>query len=191
MANSCNTAFIDAGTAELGGTDLADAAAALGLGEDADVGFGAYFGQVPPDEGATDEAASMIGQGRVLASPLAMAVVAASVAAGETVVPTLLPQVEADAAEPAQPLRPAEGRALRGLLRAVVTEGSGSFLADLPGEVGAKTGTAEYGEPDPSGELPTHAWMIATRGDLAVAAFVETGESGSQTAGPLLEDFLD
>jgi hypothetical protein len=32
--------------------------------------------------------------------------------------------------------------------------------------------------------------MVATKGDLAVAVFVETGESGSQTAGPLLKRFL-
>ena len=32
--------------------------------------------------------------------------------------------------------------------------------------------------------------MIAFQDDLAVAVFVETGESGSQTAGPLLEAFL-
>ena len=31
---------------------------------------------------------------------------------------------------------------------------------------------------------------VATRGDLAVAVFVETGQSGSATAGPLLEAFL-
>ena len=60
----------------------------------------------------------------------------------------------------------------------------------VPGEVGAKTGTAEFGQADASGALPTHTWMIATRGDLAVAVFVETGVSGSQTAGPLLEAFL-
>ena len=45
----------------------------------------------------------------------------------------------------------------------------------------AKTGTAEFGDKPP---LPTHAWMVAGRGDLAVAVFVERGESGSQTAGP-------
>jgi hypothetical protein len=32
--------------------------------------------------------------------------------------------------------------------------------------------------------------MTAGQGDLAVAVFVEVGESGSQTAGPLLESFL-
>jgi cell division protein FtsI/penicillin-binding protein 2 len=75
-------------------------------------------------------------------------------------------------------------------MRAVVTEGSGRFLAGLPGEIGAKTGTAEYGRPRADGTLPTHTWMIAIRGDLAVAVFVETGVSGSQTAGPLLKAFL-
>ena len=40
------------------------------------------------------------------------------------------------------------------------------------------------------GTVLTHAWMIAARGDLAVAVFVDTGESGSGTAGPLLEAFL-
>jgi cell division protein FtsI/penicillin-binding protein 2 len=70
-------------------------------------------------------------------------------------------------------------------MHAVVTEGSGRLLAGLPGSVGAKTGTAEYGT---SGQ--THAWMVAFHDDLAVAVFVETGESGSGTAGPLLLDFL-
>ena len=51
----------------------------------------------------------------------------------------------------------------------------------------AKTGTAEFGDEPP---LPTHAWMIAGQGDLAVAVFVERGDSGSQTAGPVLEQFL-
>jgi cell division protein FtsI/penicillin-binding protein 2 len=52
----------------------------------------------------------------------------------------------------------------------------------------AKTGTAEFGTEPP---LPTHAWMVAGRGDLAVAVFVERGDSGSGTAGPILRRFLD
>jgi len=189
FANSCNTAMIGAREL-LGEADLRDAAEALGLGRDYDVGFPAYFGQVPPPEGETELAADTIGQGTVLASPLAMATVAASVRAGRTVVPTLFP--EADGPEPKvrRPLTAEEAELLRGLMRAVVTEGSGRFLADLPGEVGAKTGTAEYGEPDASGHLATHAWMIATRDDLAVAVFLEDGSSGSGTAGPVLEAFL-
>ncbi len=188
VANSCNTALIGE-RGRLTADDLTRAAAALGLGVDHDLGFPAYLGQVPRPGGATEKAASLIGQGKVLASPLAMASVAASVAAGRAVVPTLVSGT-APSAAPEEPLTGAEATALRALLRAVVTEGSARFLADVPGEVGAKTGTAEYGRPDAAGALPTHTWMIATRGDLAVAVFVETGESGSATAGPVLEVFL-
>lgn len=192
LANSCNTALIGERD-RLGVRDIADAAAALGLGVDHDLGFPAFLGEAPPPAGATEKAADLIGQGKILASPLAMATVAASVVAGRTVVPHLLVPDEGRAlpgATPAHPLTDEESQVLRSLMRAVVTDGSGGFLADLPGEVGAKTGTAEYGEPGPDGSLPTHAWMIATRGDLAVAVFVETGASGSQTAGPVLEEFL-
>jgi cell division protein FtsI/penicillin-binding protein 2 len=188
VANSCNTAFIGSRD-RLDEGALADAAASLGFGVDHDLGFPAYFGEVPEPRSETEAAADLIGQGTVLASPLAMATVAASVRAGRTVVPHLVAGFE-PRADPATPLTRSEAQSLRELMRAVVTEGSGSFLAALPGEVGAKTGTAEYGQPGPGGDLPTHAWMIATQGDLAVAVFVETGVSGSRTAGPLLDRFL-
>lgn len=188
VAYSCNTAFISS-RARLEDGALADAAASLGLGVDHDVGFPAYFGQVPPPASRTEAAADLIGQGRILASPLTMATVAASVRSGRTVVPHLLADLTVPA-DPPTPLTSSEARALQGLMRAVVTEGSGSLLRTLPGQIGAKTGTAEYGEPGPDGALRTHAWMIATRDDLAVAVFVETGDSGSATAGPLLQRFL-
>jgi cell division protein FtsI/penicillin-binding protein 2 len=129
----------------------------------------------------------MIGQGKVLASPVAMASVAASVAQGSTVVPRLVSDVRAEA-DPPTPLTRAEAGRLRSLMRGVVASGSGAFLADVPGPpVLAKTGTAEFGSDSPP---QTHAWMIAAQGDLAVAVFVELGESGSRTAGPILESFL-
>ena len=188
LANSCNTAFITE-RGELGRDSLSEAAAALGLGVDHDTGFPAYFGQVGTPAGETQAAAGMIGQGTVLASPMAMATVVASVLKGSTVVPRLLPDVEVDPSAPADPLTAAEAARLRSMMRAVVERGSGALLADVPGgPVIAKTGTAEYGEKAP---LPTHAWMVAGQGDLAVAVFVERGESGSQTAGPVLKRFLE
>jgi cell division protein FtsI/penicillin-binding protein 2 len=186
LASSCNTAFIT----EEGRVDdaaLTGAAADLGLGVDHDLGFPAYFGSVPSPGSETEKAASMIGQGKVLASPMAMAAVAASVAEGRTVVPYLLPESRPSAPTEAG-LSPGEARALGAMMRETVARGSGAQLSDVPGEpVLAKTGTAEYGTGDP---LPTHAWMIAAKGDLAVAVFVERGESGSRTAGPILEEFL-
>ena len=60
------------------------------MGIDYDVGFPSFFGSVPDDSTATGRAAAMIGQGKVEASPMAMAAVVASVAAGETVIPHLV-----------------------------------------------------------------------------------------------------
>lgn len=188
LANSCNTAYISQ-HGRLHGEDLGQAAAALGFGVDHDLGFPAYFGQVPPPASETEAAADMIGQGKVLASPLAMATVVSSVVAGHTVVPWLVAGHTAQAS-PARPLSTAEAHALRSMMRAVVTTptGTGAGLADVPGPpVLAKTGTAEFGSKPP---LDTHAWMVAGQGDLAVAVFVDRGKTGAGTAGPLLEAFL-
>ena len=188
LANSCNTAFIGQRD-KLGPTSLPEAAAALGLGVDHDTGFPTFFGEVGTPGSETQAAASMIGQGVVLASPMAMAAVVASVVKGSAVLPRLLPDNEVEQEDPAKPLTAEEADRLRTMMRAVVERGSGSILADVPGgPVIAKTGTAEFGDEPP---LPTHAWMVAGRGDLAVAVFVERGESGSGTAGPVLEQFLE
>ena len=101
IANSCNTAMI-AQRDEAPQAKLADAAAALGLGPDVDLGYPAFLGSVPDAAKGTEHAASMIGQGRIEASPLAMAVVAASIANGSRVTPTLLAE-----APPSRPPRPA------------------------------------------------------------------------------------
>ena len=169
--------------------DLADAAASLGLGVDHDLGFPAYFGSVEPPSTETGRAADMIGQGTVLASPMAMATVIASIQQGDLVVPRLVEQIDVSPPDAVTPVSSAEARQLRSLLRGVVTDGSGRLLADVPGpDVIAKTGTAEYAADD--GTTRTHAWMIAAQGDLAVAVFVQDGSSGSGTAGPILEEFL-
>jgi len=186
VANSCNTAFISQRD-RLGERDLFDAAVSLGLGADHDLGFPAYFGSVEPPATETERAADMIGQGTILASPMVMATVIASVQRGELVVPRLVEKVKVEAPEHT-PLTADEASQLQALLRGVVTSGSGSALADVPGApVIAKTGTAEF---ERDGSVLTHAWMIAAQGDLAVAVFVEEGASGSQTAGPILEAFL-
>ncbi len=188
LANSCNTAFISQRD-KLAADSLAPAAAALGLGVDHDTGFPAFFGKVEPADSETQKAAGMIGQGTVLASPMAMATVVASVLKGSAVLPRLLPDQKVEQKAPAKPLTAAEARQLRAMMRGVVERGSGRLLADVPGgPVIAKTGTAEFGDKPP---LPTHAWMVAGRDDLAVAVFVERGASGSGTAGPVIKDFLD
>ncbi|MEQ6902188.1 penicillin-binding transpeptidase domain-containing protein [Nocardioides sp. YIM 152588] len=187
VAQSCNTAFTGQ-HGRIGKGDLAEAAGSLGLGIDHDLGFPAYFGQVPDPASQTEAAADLIGQGRILASPMVMATVIGSVQAGETVVPTLLPDYDATAEGRATRLTAREADQLRSMLREVVTSGSGRGLADLPAPAAiAKTGTAEFSADGKSG---LHAWMVAAHGDLAVAVYVDRGESGSRTAGPILEAFL-
>lgn len=188
LANSCNTAMIGLGDV-VSQDDLAEAAEALGLGIVAPLGVPYFEGVVPRDATAVQHAASMIGQDRILVSPLTMASVAASVAAGETILPTLVePRGGTERPTAGRPVTAEEALLLRSMMEAVVTEGSGRLLADLPGPpAAAKTGTAEYGTATPP---RTHAWMIAVQGDLAVSAFVEDGPGGSTTAGPILEAFL-
>lgn len=187
FANSCNTAFIS-NNAKVQQADLTSAAAALGIGVDLDLGFPAYLGSVPDQGVGTDHAASMIGQAKIEVAPMDMATVVATVVKGSLVRPSLIVDNPAVATfpKPAKPLTAAEAQSLQQLMGAVVSEGSGRVLASS-GVTLAKTGTAEYGTATPP---LTHAWMVAARGDLAVAAYVENGISGSQSAAPLIATFL-
>ena len=185
FAESCNTAFIGL-RGRLGEDALPKAAAEFGLGGEWKVGMPAYSGSVPAPDGAVERAAEMIGQGRVLVSPLAMASVAATVAAGEFHQPYVVDDGTARFL-PATPVPGATLKTLRSLMRLVVTEGSGSALRNLPGDPGAKTGTAEYGNDQPP---RTHAWMIGFRGDVAFAVLVEGGGTGGKVAGPIAAHFL-
>lgn len=186
IALSCNTAII--GEADkVTPQALSQAAASLGLGQDYDAGFPSFFGSLPNPSNKVGKAESLIGQGTIEASVMSMAGVAASVASGHTVVPGLIDGKNPPA--PATPLSADEATQLQSLMRGVVSGGSASSLRGVAD--GAKTGTAEYGQPGPDGSLPTHAWMIAYRGDLAVAVMVTDGDSGSKSAGPIVAKVLD
>ena len=190
FAHSCNTAFVQLAQG-MADDDLHTAAGKLGLGGDWAQHLGvpnAYAGSVPVANGETDKAAGAFGQGRTLASPLALAVMAGSVARGSFVPPTLIasPAVKG-ATDDEVPLDSAVVGQLRSLMREVVTDGTAPVLADVPGNpVHAKTGTAEH---DSSGQDPT-CWIVGWQGDVAFAVLVEKGVDGGTTAGPVAKDFL-
>ena len=214
FAHSCNTAFISQRD-NVSQAQLESAAAAMGVAVEApSLGAAAFLGSVPGEAAGTEHAASMIGQGKVLLSPLAAAIMAGSVAKGSPVLPQLVLNPDAgaaaagtsgaptaDAASPSStvtpqapvkasdtPITAAEAAMLSDMMRAVITSGHAGFLASVPGApVGAKTGTAEFGTENPP---KTHAWIVAVHGDLAVAVFVEDGGLGATTSGPLLKQFL-
>lgn len=188
IAHSCNTAFVSQ-FATLPQSKLADAAGALGIGMSNDLGLDAFMGKVPRDSTGTEHAASMIGQGKVLVSPLALASLMSSVVKGSAVAPVLVDGHDGKS-------KPAEGPALTSteagqlaaMMRVSVTDGYLGILADLPGAPAiGKTGTAEYGNDSPP---RTHSWVIAAQGDIAVAVFVEDGDLGAVTGGPLARTAL-
>ncbi len=189
IAHSCNTALL-LQHETVDQPALADAATTLGIGQEQPAGLDAFMGSVDPEDTGTEHAAAMMGQGRVLTSPLSMAVVLASVQKGETVAPRILADQQPATPEVPTPLTAEETAQMQEMLRGVVTDGSLDEFADLPGEpVIGKTGTAEWTDED--GELALHSWVIVAQGDLVVAAFVEDGSYGSVTAGPIAREVLE
>ena len=189
IAHSCNTAFVSQ-FERLPQNKLADAAGALGIGMANELGIEAFMGAVPRESAGTEHAASMIGQGKVQVSPLALATLMSSAVKGSTVTPVLVAGHDGKA-KPAggTPLTAKEAQGLRTMMRASVTDGYLTNLADLPGAPAmGKTGTAEYGNDNPP---RTHSWVIAAQGDIAVAVFVEDGDLGAVTGGPLAKAALE
>ncbi len=185
FAKSCNTAFIGA-TRTLPDPALPEAAARFGVGTTFNLGLPAYSGKVPTPASDDVKAASTIGQGQITVSPLAMAVVAATAASGTLHAPRLVAGTPDDTVPPA-PVDPAIIAALHTFMAGVVAPGGTAGGAHLPAGTFGKTGTAEFGS---GPTLPTHAWFIGFRGDLAFAVFVYGGGVGGAVAAPLAAKFL-
>lgn len=195
FAQSCNTAFVtlSANLADAGA--LSGAATGFGFGATYDLGVSTAGARFPAPRDAAERASQAIGQGRVLASPVHMASVAAAVASGGWRAPRLLTDSPAG---PVTPLDPQVAATLRELTAEVVRSGTGTAAA-VPGQqVGGKTGTAEIGGPEPD---RTHAWFIGYRGQgpsgpgsglggLAFSVLVEGGGVGGRVAAPLAARFL-
>lgn len=199
FASSCNTAFVEL-SKRLDDTSLTEAGARFGLGGSWSPGMPAFTGTVPTAEGPADLASATFGQGRVLVSPLAMAMVGATVADGTWRAPVLVSDPadpgastaagDASATTSAQPepIAASSIETLRSLMREVVVSGTGDAVRGVPGApVSGKTGTAEFGTDVPP---RSHAWFIGFQGDLAFAVFVEGGEFGGETAAPIAADLL-
>jgi hypothetical protein len=169
FASSCNTTFAEL-SAKLPPRGLTQAATRYGIGLDYQVeGITTVTGSVPPTVDLTERTEDGFGQGRVLASPFGMALVAATVAAGKTPVPQLIAGRPTAVAGDNTPISPKMVDALRPMMRLVVTNGTAKEIAGC-GEIYAKTGEAEF----PGG---SHSWFAGYRGDLAFAALIVGGGS--------------
>jgi cell division protein FtsI/penicillin-binding protein 2 len=181
FAHSCNTAFIQMAQ-KLPDEALPDMAATFGFGQRYRLPLQLASTQFPRPVDDADRAASAIGQGRVLVSPLHMATVAAAAATGTWHPPSL---VSTDQPGASHPLPKGVAANLSKVMRLVVTEGTGT-AADVAGQdVHGKTGTAEFG-----GDDQTHAWFVGFRGKLAFAVLVPAGGVGGRVAAPIAARFV-
>jgi cell division protein FtsI/penicillin-binding protein 2 len=167
FARSCNTTFALL-AARLGAGALTDAAHQMGIGMDYNIpGITTVTGQVPPSESMVRRAENGFGQGRVLASPFGMALVASTVAArGQLPTPVLIRgMLTQTALGPVPPIPREVADAVQVMMREVVTQGTAKALA-AQGQLYGKTGTAEDSHTD------AHGWFVGVRGDLAFATLV-------------------
>jgi cell division protein FtsI/penicillin-binding protein 2 len=183
FAFSCNTVFAPLAAALLDPGELAAAAAGFGFGTAPGLPLTASTPVFPEPVDDAEEAAAAIGQGRVLASPLHMATVAAAVAGGGWQRPSLL------AAEPPSRTTMSSQIAadLADLMLRVVAYGTGTAAGVEGEEVHGKTGTAEY---ETGSGLQAHAWFIGYWDGYAFAVLVEGGGSGGRVAAPLAAELV-
>ncbi len=186
FAESCNTAFIGLATHNLTAADFPATASEYRLGKTPEMGLPAFGGSVPEPTDEADLAATTIGQGRVVVSPLAMAMVAAAIDTGVVHAPQLVAGAP-DGDAPTATLPAKVVTDLHTMMAQVVATGTASGKGLPPGTF-AKTGTAQYGSGNP---LPTDAWLVGFNSNVAFAMVVVDGGEGGPTDGPLVAKFLD
>ncbi|HEX4257189.1 MAG TPA: penicillin-binding transpeptidase domain-containing protein [Streptosporangiaceae bacterium] len=187
FAQSCNTAFIQLATSKLQAADFPAVAAQYRLGKDIQMGTPAFTGSVPEPKDQADLAATSIGQGRVLVSPLNMAMVAAAVDTGTVRAPRLVTGAPDETAATSQ-LPANVVTDLHQMMAQVVASGTAAGQG-LPGGTDAKTGTAEYGTGKP---LKIDAWLMGFKGNVAFAVLVTNSSgNGGPTDGPIAASFLN
>jgi penicillin-binding protein A len=188
LQNSVNTAFAQVAE-DLGARKLTRYAELFGFNEapatPLDVATSSF--PFPEDEG--DLMWGSIGQAQVLATPLQMASVAATIANdGIRMEPRA---VLSEERSKTRVMSRKTARILTGLMESVVQGGTG-VAAQISGvRVAGKTGTAEV---DVAGERRNHAWFIcfapANRPRVAIAVVSEYGGVGGQVAAPLARAIL-
>ncbi len=145
-----------------------------------------------------------IGQGYLTVTPIQMAVLTAALAnSGRLLQPTVVHGVAADGQIiPTTPritgrldASPEHFDVVRRAMLAAA-DLTGTAFTGVPAgvRIGAKTGTAEFGQPYPDGEYDTHGWFIAfgpyEDPEVAVVVYLEYGV-GSTHAGPVAKAILE
>ncbi len=187
FSKSCNSVFAPMG-AKLGARRLINVAERFGFNRPTGVP-GAKMAQIPRQMDSVEAGASAIGQGRVLATTLNMAVVGATIANdGRRPILTLL---HGGRPHSVRATSPQVAALVTRLMESVVTGADATgTAARIPGvTVAGKTGTAELG-----GNQENDAWFVAfapaQAPKLALAVLVVNGGFGGDAAAPLAKQVL-
>jgi cell division protein FtsI/penicillin-binding protein 2 len=210
FAHSCNSVFAPMG-AELGAERLVESAERFGFNEDPGLA-GAARSTIPAAGEIGDDLAvgsTAIGQGKVLTTPLQMALIAAAIGEdGRRMHPTLR---RGERTESTEVTRPGIARYVGRAMRAVVTGGTGVGAQVRGVPVAGKTGTAELrstvsedpepvnpGDPLPAPEddpTDTDAWFAAyaPAGNprIAVCVLLIAQGAGGEVAAPAAAQVID
>jgi len=191
---------------QIGPTRMAEYARRFGFGTRYDLGVPVAASSIVSDVKELDAsknlmAATGYGQGDVLATPLQMALVAATIAHGGNLPAPYLVQSIKDPIsgqtqwqfqphDLGQVLSPATNDKMKAMMLESVKTGWASGAAIPGATVGGKTGTAE------TGRGTSHSWFIGFAGkdpnkpQYAVAALVEDGGEGTRVALPMAKKVL-
>jgi cell division protein FtsI/penicillin-binding protein 2 len=187
FAQSCNNAFTQQWP-HLSGGGLANTAKDYyGLNQKWDIGLSglsaSYF-NAPVTASGSELAQEAFGEGQLVASPIAMASVAATVESGTFKQPVLITGMKTVTAKP---LPASTDSQLKQMMRDVVTSGTAAGIGFGP-TVYAKTGTADI-----QGQDQPNSWLVAfdPTKNVAVAALVVNAGYGAQFAGPEVAAFLN
>ncbi|MFM7063191.1 MAG: peptidoglycan D,D-transpeptidase FtsI family protein [Actinomycetes bacterium] len=220
---SCNSSFAQMASEQLGPAPMVAAARAAGFDQVPPIDltrpvpstYPVDFGPVvrtnaegvPIHADTPRLAQTSIGQNDVAATPLQMALVAAGVANGGSVMrPHVMAEVRApdgavvETYEPGEWTRfvsPEVADVLRRMMLSDVAQGTATGLQLSGADAGAKTGTAQLGNVPPT----SHAWMVAFAGPagqpatVAVAVIVErvpgaSDQTGGRVAGPVARSVI-
>lgn len=188
LHNSVNTAFAQVAE-RLGAKRITRYAELFGFNREPAMPLGAARSSFPVPEDHGDLMWGAIGQAQVVATPLQMATIAATIANGGK---RMEPRVTMRAPKAGERVVSRKtARTMTELMEGVVQGGTG-VGAQIPGvRVAGKTGTAEV---DVGGERRNHAWFVcfapAGNPKVAVAVVSEYGGVGGQVAAPLARAIL-